>query len=127
MLVRSLKQASRRYKAWHIWRGECHTRNMEEMESSPAFLGSPCGSVPRARDSGGSSQPRDSGSLDTAFRQANGVGIRNDETLSELNPHGPLPHCLRFAPTSHPVNGKTRFRPARYGVDRAGLSPAGLQ
>jgi len=79
MLVRSLKQASRRYKAWHIGVGECHTRYMEEMESSPAFLGSPCGNVPRARDSGGSSKPRDNGSLDTAFRQANGVGIRNEK------------------------------------------------
>ena len=26
-----------------------------------------------------------------------------------LNPHGLLPCCLRFAPTSCPVNGKTRF------------------
>ena len=78
MLVRSLKQASRRSKAWHIGVGGCHTRYLEEMESSPAFPGSPCGNVPRARDSGGSSQPRHNGSLDTAFRLGKGVGIRNE-------------------------------------------------
>src|SRR6266568_8253315 len=31
--------------------------------------------------------------------------------FSELNLHGLLPCCVRFAPTSHPVNGNTRFRP----------------
>jgi hypothetical protein len=25
------------------------------------------------------------------------------------DPHGLLPCCLRFAPTSRPVNGKTRY------------------
>src|SRR5215831_11448587 len=34
------------------------------------------------------------------------------ETISELNLHGLLPHCVRFAPTSRPVNGNTRYRPA---------------
>src|SRR5438046_3672240 len=29
--------------------------------------------------------------------------------MSEPNLHGLLPCCLRFAPTSHPVNGKTRW------------------
>jgi len=29
--------------------------------------------------------------------------------ISELNPHGLLPCYLRFAPTSRPVNGKTRY------------------
>ena len=97
------------------------------MESSLVFLGNPCESVPWAGDSGGSCGPRANGPPDAAFRQANGVGIRNENKLSELNPHGPLPCCLRFAPTSHPVNGKTRYRPARYGVDQAGLAPAGSQ
>src|SRR5271169_3319441 len=32
--------------------------------------------------------------------------------FSELNLHGLLPCCVRFAPTSRPVNGNTRFRPA---------------
>jgi len=31
--------------------------------------------------------------------------------FSELNLHGLLPCCVRFAPTSRPVNGNTRFRP----------------
>jgi len=30
--------------------------------------------------------------------------------FSELNLHGLLPCCVRFAHTSHPVNGNTRFR-----------------
>ncbi len=33
--------------------------------------------------------------------------------FSELNLHGLLPCCVRFAPTSRPVNGNTRYRPAR--------------
>jgi len=32
--------------------------------------------------------------------------------FSELNLHGLLPRCVRFAPTSRPVNGNTRYRPA---------------
>src|SRR5467141_1546659 len=32
--------------------------------------------------------------------------------FSELNLHGLLPCCVRFAPTSRPVNGNTRYRPA---------------
>ena len=47
-------------------------------------------------------------------------------TISELNPRGPRPRCLRFTPTSRPARGKARYRPARYGFGRAGLSPAGL-
>ena len=31
------------------------------------------------------------------------------EKISELNPRGLLPCCLRFAPTSRPVNGKTHY------------------
>src|SRR5580704_17739985 len=31
---------------------------------------------------------------------------------SELNLHGLLPCCVRYAPTSRPVNGNTRYRPA---------------
>jgi len=83
--------------------------------------------MPRARDSGDPGPTSHSGCPDTAFRQANSVGIRNEETISELNPHGLLPYCVRFAPASHPANGNTRYRPARYGFDRAGLAPAGFQ
>lgn len=62
---------------------------------------------------------------DTAFRQHHGVGI-TIMSISELIPHGLLTHCVRFAPASHPANGNTRYRPARYGSNRAGLTPAGF-
>jgi hypothetical protein len=45
---------------------------------------------------------------------------------SELNPHGLLPCCVRFAPVSHPTRGNTRYWSARYGFDQTGLAPAGL-
>src|ERR1700752_4122806 len=32
--------------------------------------------------------------------------------FSERNLHGLLPCCVRFAPTSRPGNGNTRYRPA---------------
>jgi hypothetical protein len=32
--------------------------------------------------------------------------------FSELNLHRLLPCCVRLAPTSHPVNGNSRYRPA---------------
>ncbi len=106
---------------------------------SPRFLENPCESVPRARDSGGSQRPRRIGRPDAVFRQANGVDIRHGirfrsctlaarflAAFSELHPRGPLPRCLRFTPASRPTRGKARYRPARYGFGRAGLSPAGL-
>jgi hypothetical protein len=34
---------------------------------------------------------------------------RKLQHTSGLNPHGLLPCCLRFAPTSRPVNGKTHY------------------
>ena len=49
----------------------------KEMGSSPVFLGSPLGSVPRAGDSGGPRSPRAIGGPSVAFRQANGVGNRH--------------------------------------------------
>src|SRR5207247_2307792 len=39
------------------------------------------------------------------------VGVRHD-LISELNLRGLLPCCVRFAPTGHPVNGNTGYRPA---------------
>jgi len=56
-------------------------------------------------------RPCISGRPDAAFRLVNGVGIATSR-ISELNLHGLLPRCVRFAPTSHPVNGNTRYRPA---------------
>jgi hypothetical protein len=97
-------------------------------ERQGALLGSreiPLVSMPRASDSGDPGHASHNGVPDTAFRAANGVGIAM-RSISELNPHGLLTRCVRFAPASHPTDGNTRCRPARYGVDRAGLAPAGL-
>jgi len=81
--------------------------------------------MPRASDSGDSEHTSPNGVPDTAFRQQHGVGI-TIRPISELIPHGLLTRCIRFAPASHPTNGNTRYRPARYGFDRAGFAPAGL-
>ena len=40
-----------------------------------------------------------------------------------MNPHGLLPCCLRFAPTSRPVNGKTHYRPVCSTLIRWDLHP----
>ena len=96
-----------------------------EAGSSPGFTGNPLVSMPRASDSGDPGHASRNGVPDTAFRAANGVGIAM-RSISELNPRGLLTRCVRFAPASHPTNGNTRCRPACYGVDRAGLAPAGL-
>ena len=98
----------------------------EEKESSPGFLGSPCGSVPRARDSGGSGRPRDSGRVDTAFRQAKGVGIRHGNNAFGAESSRPASSLCTLRPTGRPGRRNTRYRPARYGFDRAGFPPAGL-
>src|SRR5229473_2677540 len=74
----------------------------EEMESSLGFLENPCGSMPRARDSGGPVRPHPTGRPGTAFRSHNSVGVHHD-SISELNLRGLLPCCVRFAPTGHPV------------------------
>ena len=42
--------------------------------------------------------------------------------MSELNPHGLLPCCVRFAPPVARRRRNTRYRSARYGFDRAGLT-----
>ena len=82
-------------------------------------------SMPRASDSGDPERTSHNGAPDAAFRHRHGVGI-TIRPISELIPHGLLTCCVRFAPASHPANGNTRCRPARYGFDRAGLAPAGF-
>ncbi len=111
---------------WLLWVGRNRAQMSGEAGSSPGFAGNPLVSMPRASDSGDSSHASHTGVPDTAFRAANGVGIAM-RSISELNPHGLLTHCVPFAPASHTANGNTRYRPARYGFDRAGLAPAGLQ
>ena len=111
---------------WFLWVGRNRAQLSGEAGSSPGFTGNPLVSMPRASDSGDPGHASRNGVPDAAFRAANGVGIAM-RSISELNPHGLLTHCVRFAPASHPANGNTRYRPARYGFDRAGLAPAGLQ
>jgi len=82
--------------------------------------------MPRANDSGDPGRTSHNGAPDAAFHHQHGVGITIKANFG-ADPHGLLTHCLRFAPASHPTNGKTRYRPARYGFDRAGLAPAGFQ
>jgi len=111
---------------WFLWVGRNRAQLSGEAGSSPGFTGNPLVSMPRASDSGDPGHASRNGVPDAAFRTANGVGIAM-RSISELNPHGLLTHCVRFAPASYPANGNTRYRPARYGFDRAGLAPAGLQ
>jgi len=82
-----------------------------EVASSPGFMGNPFGSMPRARDSGDPGTTLQCDRPDAAFRLVNGVGIATSR-ITELNLHGLLPRCVRFSPTSRPVNGNTRYRPA---------------
>src|SRR5260370_27937969 len=56
-------------------------------------------------------RPCNSGRPDAAFRLVNGVGIAISR-FSELSLRCLLPCCERFSPTSRPVNGNTRYRPA---------------
>jgi hypothetical protein len=110
---------------WLLWVGRNRAQMSGEVVSSPGFTGSLLISMPRASDSGDPGHASHNSVPDTAFRAANGVGIAM-RSISELNPRGLLTHCVRFASASHPTNGNTRYRPARYGFDRAGLTPAGL-
>jgi len=45
------------------------------------------------------------------------------ETISKLNPRSLLPCCVRFAPTSRPVNGNTRYWPVCSTLARRDLHP----
>jgi hypothetical protein len=79
------------------------------MGSSLGFPASLFGNMPWARDTadfGPTSQYRLP--PNTAFRlyESVGIGAIND---FGADPHGLLPCCVRFAPTSRPVNGNTRY------------------
>ncbi len=66
--------------------------------------------------------PRNIGPPGAAFRLVNDVGLATSR-FSELNLHGLLPCCVRFAPTSRPMNGNTRFRPVCSTVTGRDLHP----
>ena len=100
-------------------------RSSAETWRSPTFVVNPSESVPRARDSGG---PRDPRLAVPVMRPSVRLTTSASATrkISELNPRGPLPCCLRFTSPVTRRRCKTRYRPARCGVDRAGFAPAGL-
>jgi hypothetical protein len=81
----------------------------EEIGSSLRFLGHPCGACPGLETP--ASRP---GLAKTAAARCSlplaptSVGLATMDNF-EVAPHGLLPSCLRFAPTSRPANGKTRF------------------
>jgi hypothetical protein len=90
-----------------------------------ALLGSwkiPLEACPELRTPATPAGPRNIGPPDAAFRLVNSVGIATTE-FSELNLHGLLPCCVRFAPTSRPVNGNTRYRPVCSTVTGRDLHP----
>src|SRR5262249_31806393 len=85
----------------------------EEMGELSWVPGNPFGSMPRARDSGdpgATSHYRSFRVLPSALLTAS---ASRPAEFSELNLRGLLPCCVRFAPTSRPVNGNTHYRPAR--------------
>ena len=100
-------------------------RSSAETWRSPTFVVNPSESVPRARDSGG---PRDPRLAVPVMRPSVRLTTSASATrkISELNPRGPLPCCLRFTSPVTRRRCKTRYRPARCGVDRAGFAPAGF-
>src|SRR6266852_168512 len=79
-----------------------------------ALLGSwgiPLEACPELETPAAPVRPHPAGRPGTAFRSHNSVGVRHD-SISELNLRALLPCCVRFAPTGHPVNGNTGYRPA---------------
>src|ERR1700731_2520524 len=78
-----------------------------------ALLGSwriPLEACPELETPAAPVRPHPTGRPGTAFRSHNSVGVRHD-SISELNLRSLLPCCVRFAPTGHPVNGNTCYRP----------------
>ena len=66
-------------------------------------------SMPWARDPGESARPRITGRRQILPSAGANTSASRRYMISGLNPHGLLPCCLRFAPTSRPVNGKTHY------------------
>ena len=69
-------------------------------------------SMPRARDSGDPGPTSQISVVRMLPSASLTASASRQAEFSELNLHGLLPCCVRFAPTSHPVNGNTRYRPA---------------
>src|SRR6266581_8062950 len=90
--------------------------------SSPGFLGIPLEACPELGTPATPVRPRISvvRVLPSALLTAS---ASQPAEFSELNLHGLLPCCVRFAPTSHPVNGNTRFRSVCSTVTERDLHP----
>ncbi len=91
--------------------------------SSPGFLGNPFGNMPRARDSGDPGATSHLSVVRVLPSALLTASASQRAEFSELNLHGLLPCCVRFAPTSRPVNGNTRFRPVCSTVTGRDLHP----
>jgi hypothetical protein len=100
-------------------------RASAETRRSPTFAGNPSESVLRARDSGGSREPRLTvpAILPSVRLTTSASATRKDFGAESARP-APLLSTLHLA--GRPARRKTRYRPARYSVDRAGFTPAGL-
>ena len=81
----------------------------EEMGSSLRFLGYPCGACPGLETPPIPARPRGNGRCRILPSASITTSASDRHWISVLNPHGLLPRCVRFAPTSRPVNGNTRY------------------
>jgi hypothetical protein len=89
-------------------------------------VGNPSESVPRARNSGGSHEPRLSALGMRPSVADDNVGFRDDKRFRSSIRAARSLACLRFTSPVVRRRCKTHYRPARYSVDRAGFSPAGF-
>jgi hypothetical protein len=81
----------------------------EEIGSSLRFLGHPCGACPGLGTPASRPDLANNGRCQILPSARLNTSASPRQTISGLNPHGLLPPCLRFTPTSRPVNGKTRY------------------
>src|SRR5215831_7994119 len=79
------------------------------MGSSLRFLGHPCGACPGLGTPASRPDLANNGRCQILPSARLTTSASPRQTISGLNPHGLLPPCLRFAPTSRPLNGKTRY------------------
>ena len=114
-------------ETWSCWgwaKTDAHIRT--ETGSSPRFTGSPFGCMPRPSTPATLGQPRM-----TAVQVLPSAPATASTSLCLRFRSSILAACILavYASTavSRPTTGNTRYRPARYGFDRAGLAPAGLQ
>ena len=96
----------------------------EEIGSSLRFLGHPCGACPGLGTPASRPDLANNGRCQMLPSARLTTSASPRQTISGLILTAPLPCCLRFAPTSRPVNGKTRLT-CLLDFDQAGFKPAG--